>query len=878
MDSVGETTGGFPFPEDVQLHAGDISDTSSICQSPIWEDAEMKKRKREKQEAKEKRRKEKEKLGRELRQKKSPKKQRLTKAPPANKKFSKNAAMDQANSIPPISSASSRQIRAEHTTSKEGDGSVGEGYFSFIQATKGIRGAWNAVKTDKFPSPREEGASIEGLKLNMAKEVAVEELQGQPPSNTLSEEDITKVRAGSEGFHKNHSSSRVTLRQKQPSSSHPLPPSRTAPTIPDTSRIVETSNHVVERNTEEGVQGRMSAAEKFPSDSQVLQSADGMSGDVARSDSPLQSPPLRNARAEQSHRSARLRKANASPKRPPISYREPPGLMESSRGRERSGSYVNSHRQQSRDSSINSYEDERFFLDSTSGKPQSRGRSWSIQSMFRRRRNSTDINSRPPTGSSAQTHDSSGDIYQRFLVDGSNSSELSVPSQNPISPLELPANLSPGSSTPNPTTSSFHGLKNAAKAAFSRHSYASGSPATTDSSSSNAPSSSKDLQPRLKKRPSNLNFRSSERNADRGLGTSIATQSPEPWPLSSGVPRSGRFQAESTLLAENESSSSAHSGSRNGLPPQSRSATGSSEDSTFDYSTNATTPTLSTPNSQQGRSPVRGEQRRRDFAGLNSHPVTKDAGAVTSGVLSNNDEVNSHYERKSGTTVTSKLNDYPDRLNTRSIVKSSPDLLDSQSDILTIPPNGRMEKVSNTDIQRHPSLARSISNPDLQDFRYLPNPKHESPNEPVTRKVKRMSSKDDRDAKSNLASGPSTHALLSSSSPSQHLRTARLSAPLSPSPKLTNQPFPPPTTAMSTNNPTQLAKIFVICCTCHYFHDLPSKIYECMTKPDETIEDKDLGVKGVVSMGVKCPWCGHGMTRECCEGWMGVVRLVERLH
>jgi hypothetical protein len=83
---------------------------------------------------------------------------------------------------------------------------------------------------------------------------------------------------------------------------------------------------------------------------------------------------------------------------------------------------------------------------------------------------------------------------------------------------------------------------------------------------------------------------------------------------------------------------------------------------------------------------------------------------------------------------------------------------------------------------------------------------------------------------------------------------------------------------MSSQESNALAKMFVICCHCRYFHDMPSKIYECMTKPDNVVTDRDLGVSGVISMAVKCPWCGHGMSTRCCEGWAAAVVLRERLH
>ena len=83
-----------------------------------------------------------------------------------------------------------------------------------------------------------------------------------------------------------------------------------------------------------------------------------------------------------------------------------------------------------------------------------------------------------------------------------------------------------------------------------------------------------------------------------------------------------------------------------------------------------------------------------------------------------------------------------------------------------------------------------------------------------------------------------------------------------------------------------MAKLFVICCKCKFWHDLPSKLYEAMALPKEL--DKDESVAGGKSKGkvtgarletaVKCPWCEHAMTTWCCQGWTTVVYLLERHH
>ena len=131
-----------------------------------------------------------------------------------------------------------------------------------------------------------------------------------------------------------------------------------------------------------------------------------------------------------------------------------------------------------------------------------------------------------------------------------------------------------------------------------------------------------------------------------------------------------------------------------------------------------------------------------------------------------------------------------------------------------------------------------------------------------------------------------------------------------------------------------LAKMFVICCKCKYWHDLPSKLYEAMalprkigldavtqsvgashshsspvnlgdivgeksnakskshptgqgskgsdksnekTTPAPTLKEMKPGEAKVFTT-VKCPWCEHGMSTACCAGWTAIVYMHERHH
>lgn len=75
-----------------------------------------------------------------------------------------------------------------------------------------------------------------------------------------------------------------------------------------------------------------------------------------------------------------------------------------------------------------------------------------------------------------------------------------------------------------------------------------------------------------------------------------------------------------------------------------------------------------------------------------------------------------------------------------------------------------------------------------------------------------------------------------------------------------------------------MAKVLVECCHCRFYHDMPSRVYEAMARPDDVIKDKKLGVSGQVTTCVKCPWCAHNMSTVCCAGYAAVVYLKEKLH
>lgn len=76
-----------------------------------------------------------------------------------------------------------------------------------------------------------------------------------------------------------------------------------------------------------------------------------------------------------------------------------------------------------------------------------------------------------------------------------------------------------------------------------------------------------------------------------------------------------------------------------------------------------------------------------------------------------------------------------------------------------------------------------------------------------------------------------------------------------------------------------VAKLFVICCKCKFWHDLPSKLYEAMALPKELHKADEGKLTGArLATAIRCPWCEHAMTTFCCQGWTTVVYLHERHH
>ncbi|KAG5995812.1 hypothetical protein E4U43_002961 [Claviceps pusilla] len=84
---------------------------------------------------------------------------------------------------------------------------------------------------------------------------------------------------------------------------------------------------------------------------------------------------------------------------------------------------------------------------------------------------------------------------------------------------------------------------------------------------------------------------------------------------------------------------------------------------------------------------------------------------------------------------------------------------------------------------------------------------------------------------------------------------------------------------LATTDRDPIAKIFVECCSCTRYHDMPSNLYTAMTNPEGVLSPTDkCEYAGALSMTVRCSWCKHEMSVRCCSAFSTKVYIQERLH
>ncbi|EKD18575.1 uncharacterized protein L3040_007405 [Drepanopeziza brunnea f. sp. 'multigermtubi'] len=480
---------------------------------------------------------------------------------------------------------------------------------------------------------------------------------------------------------------------------------------------------------------------------------------------------------------------------------------------------------------------------------------------------------------------------------------------------------------------SFQGFRNAAISAFSRHSSnaRTASPSSEksfatarESQSSSKASSSKRASIELHG-TSDSTLRKAEdvfpevASPPPGIsdsGVNLATDSRAPESRGERVDM-GREQIPANVLPESHAQSN---------HPRSATTDSSEDYSTLDDSSNVTTPAASRPNSQKNNISERSERGHLDhqivtdtiknttitlIEATPKSPVLKSAFSFEEGV----DSVAPPSCGRAGVELEATKDE--DQMKLPTGEKASTDLQGSQptgpipnaprkSPSPPVPPIP-VQSAYIADLQRKPSMSRSWSTPELQqDLSFLPALKHQplprprrsnendngnpkgkeneaTPSKlPVTPLVSKYSPPVETPLKTlsrppttvRIGSPPPPNSEGSSPAPSNYLQNARLSLPRSQKTIFPSSTFSP----HHQIGPDPIAKMLVVCCSCKYFHDMPSKVYECMTKPYNVVTDRDRGVSGVVSTAVKCPWCGHGMSTACCAGYAAMVYLKERLH
>lgn len=866
---------GDVVPQQAEKEAGGDSDTSSICHSPGWDDITGSKRKKEKKE-KEKEKKKKEKLKLEG--------AKLTKAPP-RKRLSKVAqAMDRSASEPAIPIVKDRPPpvgfkKPEHHTRR---GSIEFGLRSFINVKKAISTPWKshtpttpAAEIPPLPVSQSNHTNegfIGGLKLRQSQEATTQEAirklttaaaAGGDADRLLAHDRDTVPGIGgtssstsiSESMTRGASIYEESIRTPQQwdaiYAQAALLASAPDDRIPDF-KLVDDDTPIMERNIRKYRKSHPPTSKFFDTDANFQGDA---SQDSARS----------SMTSEESSQ-AQQAPAATSPINSGITPIQQP--EDSTRGRPTS--YVQHSRQQSQDQAVKELNDEHPLPAGVSpNKPESRGRS-----IFNRSRSRVRDTSALPPGTAGSSHSKDGESSNTGLIQDEASSQPH-PSQTTESSTET--SFTRHRKLSFATYNGTRGFRNSARAAVSKGGV------SADSGSESYQSSAEILmatshRPQNGKRAVMTDAASSKPTspgkAARVLGEDI------PPTIARDFASPPRKPSRRNIAKQESTGTSSSSSQR--TKAMNRHQSGSFTDSSEEYSTpdefsNITTPTMSRPHSGKGYFPNMDEISARQRVSMSrSKNDLKQEACLMTGAVQSNDAAGSSREDWSRTALPMEMNEDEDRTQT-----PTPD-----TDIPPVPqiPNGLS------------GLKLSISDPDQQqDLSFLPALKHQSltprpqENEKEKLKPKKRATRSDSGTPNSSLSPPLSPPLPpttkseasppTSPLPSQYLRNARLSLP-HPVTKLSSQrPFSHSPHSSSIGAGLEpVAKMFVICCSCKYFHDMPSKIYECMVKPDNIVRDVNRGVSGVVSTAVKCPWCGHGMSTKCCAGYAGVVYLTERLH
>ncbi|KAH6669502.1 hypothetical protein B0J14DRAFT_121088 [Halenospora varia] len=845
------------------------------------------------------------------------KKKRLSKPPPTNPRLSKIAMqMDRAASSPEIPTvADSPEVKVDVKKSpvkapRSRRGSLDISFKHLFSSSQSIPALWKHEKTTPpptkdAPSPSSgrgsSGGFIGGLKLRLSEEAAAQD-KTRHSISVMKYED-QKGLLDTDQDSTPTTSIRTSVRDTS------IEPKLRAQPVTTTSSIYEEAVRTPQQwdaiYTQAGRMAVGGSSATLDDDVPIMQRGKPRNGRVSISSlEPEVSPPLVS---EYSGRDsfAAGKSRSSMPARPRTSEdlgsygprrSSPPSISRiSQQSRDRSGSrngreihnsYVQDQRKQSQDRAIEAFQEECRITNSPDS--TSRGRSLSFHSVKSRVSLSADGASVSRVADPDAPALPESDKAFSFFSD--------------YTPPELHFDSTPTSPMPTLTherkeSKGLKGFRNAAKAALSRSSTdvpianVSKTASQNDSRPSSQRTATIGLAEGVTGKPSKV---------ERLLGEDASSVKDSSRPTSSGR-RLANPPTSSSKLFEHLNGSSPP-GHKRGSNSHARTATDSSEEySTLDEFSNVTTPMASRPQSQKDYfSPIADLETvmQAGAAGsTNSLPQRAKKSAVISGKLPYDEAMNRSQDSWSRTAIPMDLTDTEERLRTPKGDQSNSNLSTTLTGTFSNESKSdeSSKETATAGVQRQPSLSRSISTPEMQDLSFLPALKHQALTRPAGKKGRglvlrkksgvRVSTNKDL-VRPPAIPIPSPSAKSEGSSPDSptggaYLRDARLHIP-KPPPRSPNRARFSGDTRVRNSSPQggvePIAKMFVVCCSCKYFHDMPSKIYECMAKPDNVVEDKNLGVSGVISTSVKCPWCGHGMSTACCAGYAAVVYMKEKLH
>jgi hypothetical protein len=921
---------------------GNESDRSSICHSPGWDDLTgNKKKKKEKQAAKDKKKAEKKKLETEAKHA-SRMKNRLSKAPPTNHVFNKpGIAMDRSASSPAIPTAteSTQTSPAKEETKKSKGtrsrrGSIDAGLKNFFSVTQGVPSLFSkssqstpastaSTKESHSPSSVSSNAFIGGLKLRLSEEAAVHDrarVSSSGVATSISDHgnqtSISQISASGES---QGNGSMASLKDKFPKQR----PMKTS----SEDESVRTPHHWDDIYAQAG---RKVGANERPSSGSIADNipmmhksrhkqtqsstsrqpnaqSDTQSYDfyVSSGRESSKTSISRTSRPGTSEDNVHFSRRGSSPHSiDNKTYKLRDSSVDSQNGKAIHG-YVQSQRLQHKDRGITAFQDGYKDMHSTDSTVVRRSASFhSVKS--RASIDASDIASGPLLGNHPLTA-TPGELKEDFAF----FSDFSPPA------LYLD-HLGSGSEPMTPQdhssygSGSLKGFQIPSKPAFSRSPIP--SPVAHSFVSSNFDVDIRPTSQRAATLPVESFVRAPNSSKAERASEKFVPSSPESlYSLGTSEP-SSRWSKEvgpAEVSQRQGAGSSFHT----------RTATDSSEDySTLEEFSNFTTPMASRPQSQKDYFPslseinLKSPKAKREPVEPIVSPYSSSKKSKKAALLSGPIPLRP-YENELGQQDGWSRTPTPAELEESKRAQSSGPrksiFRTSAAPTTSSVPTKNSARTSSTietakesksasSLQRQLSLSRSVSTPELQDVSFLPTLKHQALTKPTNKKEKTISSVK-KGKQPASAQDPDTRELIKPppiSSPTSksegssplspsggaYLRDARMSLPHLPS----SSPKSPKQLRFSTQSSTQLAtpgsqpepmaKMFVVCCSCKYFHDMPSKIYECMARPDNVVEDKDLGVRGVISTSVKCPWCNHGMSTTCCAGYAAVVYLREKLH